>query len=48
MIRKKGKRILYPGQKEYEEEKIRKIKGIPFDEQLFEAYLKLDKKIMKV
>ncbi len=41
---KKNKKILYPGEKEYEEQKIRKKFGIPFDDKLLESYFLLDKK----
>ena len=40
---KKNQRILYPGQKEYEEEKLRTKYGIPFDIELQNEFLKIDK-----
>lgn len=37
-------KILYPGEKEWKEEKIRKKKGIPFDKELINSFLELDQK----
>ena len=36
--------ILYPGEKEWKEEKLRTKKGIPFDFELINSFLEIDKK----
>jgi len=36
--------ILYPGEKEWKEEKLRTKKGIPFDFELKNSFLEIDKK----
>jgi LDH2 family malate/lactate/ureidoglycolate dehydrogenase len=36
--------ILYPGEKEWKEEKLRTKKGIPFDLELINSFLEIDKK----